>query len=222
MSHRQRDSNVEKEIADFLDEFFYPKTTSFASRFEEKEDQLKGKDILIKTSKTGRIIVDEKAATHYINKDIPTFAFELSFCRYNGERVKGWLFDKSKETEYYLVMWIEAETDKTWLLKAKDIKRIKAVLLNRQDLIDYLEQEGFDYDETKQKEQEILRKGQSGRLYKYDHRYVSYFYTTRLDEKPINLVVKRIKLEQLATNRFLITRDEVKTLEPLSSKYKDI
>jgi hypothetical protein len=72
--------HFEKEIAHFLDEFFYPKIASFTKRYSSKEDQLIGKDILIETTKTGRVIVDEKAATHYINKDIPTFAFELSFC----------------------------------------------------------------------------------------------------------------------------------------------
>ena len=79
MSYRKRDSKVEKEISSFLDTYFYPKIVNNFNRYSSKEDQLSGKDVSFSYMRLSKLVVDEKAATHYINKNIRTFAFELSF-----------------------------------------------------------------------------------------------------------------------------------------------
>ena len=78
MSHRKRDSHVEKQVSDFLDCYFCPKIVKNFSRYHDKTNQLNGIDVF-SIDNHKKLIVDEKAASHYINKDIPTFAFELSF-----------------------------------------------------------------------------------------------------------------------------------------------
>ena len=91
-SYRNRDTNVEVEISKYLDEKFYPSINAKINRFKNKEDQLLGKDILFTYLDLTDAIVDEKAKTHYINKGIPTFAFELSFI-HDGKVIPGWLID---------------------------------------------------------------------------------------------------------------------------------
>ncbi|MBK8365378.1 MAG: hypothetical protein IPL24_17420 [Bacteroidetes bacterium] len=58
------------------------------------------------------LLVDEKAMVHYVNKSLPTFAFEVSFKLATGKEVEGWLLDKSKLTQYYIIVWIWATKDK--------------------------------------------------------------------------------------------------------------
>ena len=48
----------------------------------EKEEQLKGKDVQFSIEELENIIIDEKAQIYYINKNIPTFAFEIDFLRF--------------------------------------------------------------------------------------------------------------------------------------------
>jgi len=47
MSYRNRDSNVEKEISKFLDYYFYLKTFKDFIRYQDKTNQLLGKDVSV-------------------------------------------------------------------------------------------------------------------------------------------------------------------------------
>ena len=81
-SFRAIDSANEQMVARFLDEHFYlPPLFEKAERVSDKHEQLSGKVIVVSSSKLGltEAIIDEKDTAHYVNKNIPTFAFELSF-----------------------------------------------------------------------------------------------------------------------------------------------
>ncbi len=210
MSYRNRDSNVEKEIAKFLDAFFYPKIAKDFKRFNNKEDQLAGIDVQFTLPEKGLIIVDEKAATHYINKDIPTFAFELSFKLKNGKNVQGWLLDTSKKTEHYLLMWIKAS--KTWDLVSDDIKEVKAILIDRYKLIKYLESEGYNQDKLERAVTKIRKNKLNGALGKSSNSSIYFYSTLRLAEEPINVIIKKKKLENLALNSYVITKNHIKQI----------
>ena len=210
MSYRQRDSTVEKEIGKFLDIYFYPKISKDFKRFENKENQLAGIDIQFTLSETGTIIVDEKAATHYINKDIPTFAFELSFKLSSGQAVQGWLLDESKKTEYYLLLWIKAS--KTWDLVLDDINEVKAILIDRFKVIKYLESEGYNSDKLERAVTKIRNNKLDGALGKNPHSSIYFYSTLRLTEEPINVIIKRKKLEELALYSYVITKNHIKQI----------
>ena len=62
MSHRKRDSNVEKQVGDFLDCYFYPKIVKDFTRYTDKENQLIGKDVSFSLGDFKHLIIDEKVA----------------------------------------------------------------------------------------------------------------------------------------------------------------
>lgn len=92
VSRRAADMNAESELAEFLDENLYSQLLGegkFLSieRMAEKEQQLQGIDVTAKTQNSV-FYIDEKAQLYYINKNIPTFAFELQFLK-GGRVIEG-------------------------------------------------------------------------------------------------------------------------------------
>jgi hypothetical protein len=199
MTFRQRDSVVEKEIAKFMDEKYYSTVVSEFIRFDDKENQLKGKDVSFTLEGLGNIIVDEKAQTHYINKNLPTFAFELSFLRQTGEWTLGWLFDKEKENDYFMLIWPFAK--KEWDLTKEDITKLDCILINKQKVIELLEKEGFTKEKIMIEEEKIRRENISGKIGEGN---IYFFHTERLSEKPINVIIRKQKLIEIAEKRFTI------------------
>ena len=82
INNRSKDSNVEREIAKFLDEHLYSNKGIFKefARTDGKEEQIKGSDLILSTSdrKLDRVVVDEKVASRYANTALNTFSLELS------------------------------------------------------------------------------------------------------------------------------------------------
>jgi len=203
MSYRNRDSNVEKEISKFLDYYFYPKTVKDFIRYHDKTNQLLGKDVSFSIENYNQIIVDEKAATHYINKDIPTFAFELSFLLSSHQEVTGWFLDTNKQTEYYLLMWIKAKSN--WNIKKEDIQEISATLVSRKKIMDYLETISYDGEKLIRANNKIRSNNLDGALGKSNNSSIYFFSTKKLSEEPINIIIKRKILENLALRNYKIT-----------------
>ena len=211
MSYRKRDSKVEEELSKFLDKYLYSAITKDLVRYSDKSDQLLGKDVSFSLENMGNMIVDEKAATHYINKDIPTFAFELSFLLSDGREVKGWLLDKDKVTEYYLLMWVNA--DKIWDMVMDDITKVEAILLNRNKLIDYLKSESYDEDKLNRANLKIRNNNLDGALGKKQDTSIYFFSTQKLSEKPVNVVVRKKKIEELSDKHYVITKENVEYIK---------
>lgn len=207
-SHRDRDMSVEREIGRFLDEHFYKDHVEDFVRFDWKEDQLKGKDVMFTIGGFKDIIVDEKATTHYINDDIPTFAFEISFVLPDGRVVRGWLFDETKETEFYLLIWPFAR--KRWKVSKDDITRLKCLLISRGKLRAYLAKQGFTKERCLDQAKAIRDNGLAGRVGKEKNPAIYYVHSTSYAEKPINLVVSRDILEALAEDAFEVTPGSVR------------
>jgi hypothetical protein len=197
MSFRQRDSNVEKEIANFMDKKYYYNIQNF-KRFEDKENQLKGKDVSF-TFNQSIIIADEKAQTHYINKNLPTFAFEISFLRTSGDWTLGWLLDKEKENDYFILIWPFAKKD--WDIKGSDITKLDCLLVNKQKIIDLLEDNGLTKEKIMIEEEKIRRENTIGKI---GYGSIYFYHTDRLSEKPINIVIRKDKLKQIAEKEFTI------------------
>ena len=141
-----------------------------------------------------------------MNKDIPTFAFELSFLLYDGTEVEGWLTDAAKETQYYLLLWPFARLVEpvTRPPEFKEITKLRYFLVKRSDIISLLLSRGFDRNALLQKAREMraVVKGNDDnqRLKALDkEKYGFYFmYTYFLAEKPVNVVIPRRMLEEIA------------------------
>jgi hypothetical protein len=196
-------------VARFLDEHFYlPPLFDSAIRVSDKNEQMLGKDIIVSSSRLGlsNAIIDEKDTAHYVNKNIPTFAFELSFLLYDRTEVEGWLTDRAKETEYYLLLWPFAKLVEPVSKppEFKEITKLRYSLVKREDVINLLLAKGFDRKALLEKAREMRStvKGYADNqnLKAIDkERYGFYFmYTYFLAEKPVNVVIPREQLEKIA------------------------
>jgi hypothetical protein len=207
------DLNGEKVLANFLDEFLYKKleiqnfsrTTSNKSNY--LTNQYKGIDVTF-TFNSFNYIIDEKATLYY-PEGIPTFAFELRYKKDNKWH-PGWFYDETKETEYYLLAWPKRKNVKLSELKLDDINTVEVMLLARKDLHNYLnEHYAINSAAINDAVDGIIKANQFGKLEKiHPSSGHYYYYTEYLAETPINLVVQKNTLKQLAIFHFVIYRNK--------------
>lgn len=216
---RQIDHSVEKAVGEYLDVHLYcmPPFDSF-ERIIDNGMQRRGVDIIVSSSplnvNNGRI--DEKCTAHYVNKNIPTFAFEIGSFQ-NGIWREGWLFNEEYLTEYYLLLWPQAklkeeEKDKKApRFDSKDITTITYYLLSRAAVISYLEEHGIDKDRALKAEKyyranNVVNGSDEHKKLKEKTKKMGGFYfvltdslnNNGLDERPFNVLLYRDVLESLA------------------------
>tara|TARA_Y100000748_G_C15478352_1_gene481746 strand:- start:192 stop:836 length:645 start_codon:yes stop_codon:yes gene_type:complete len=211
MSYRNRDMVVEQEIAKFLDENFYMKVNNIKDfhRHTDRDTQLKGVDCRL-IYKDNELILDEKAMSHYINQNLPTFAFELGSYQKSGY-IDGWLIDDTKDTTHYLLIWITTigPCEKKALIFKEDIKKLECLLIGRQDIINYLDSHGFPREKLIKKRDDILKQAKFGPIDK-DYQTGFYFFnTSSLVEAPVNVIIKKPNLMSLKIDRWIVTRDSI-------------
>ena len=215
MSNRTYDMKSERIITDFLKARLYPEICSEQPKwFENKEDQLKGKDCILSFDDQKNKKVDIKCAHDYVVTDIskeslPTFAFELSFCK-NQEEIQGWLYDTSKETEYYLVSWLWANVKKGF--KVDDILKFEGYLIQRQELIKYLYLNNLRPGNASEINKKIRECGIDGKHelsefqeYGLSGSFYFYYSKNRKSEGPINIIIRKDELSKLATKKFTLS-----------------
>jgi len=201
--------NVEREISIFLDRYFYTKAAKEFQRINDLETQLKGIDCTASFPKLGleKIVIDEKAATHYINKNLPTFAFEINFLDKKGNEHIGWLLDSQKKTNYYLLIWVKAK--KKWEVKCSDILQLECMLIERDKIITTIKEKGIEIKKMveqtgsirKEKHQSIKMPTNDDKLY--------FYYTYHLAEKPINLIIRKELLKEISLFHILVTPQKI-------------
>lgn len=155
-------------------------------RVHDKQRQFAGIDLILTHKETSlSYFVDEKAQLDYINDDLPTFAFELSYQK-AGVIKKGWLYDANKKTEFYsLITAIYADAPNMFT-------SCKITLVNRKKLINALSQKGIDetlltrYVDSSETAHGKLK------LTEMNHRTEGYLYVSSKNksEKPANLVLR--------------------------------
>ena len=199
MSHFKSDLKQEQILSEYLDRLYKLKNLAF-ERIVNIDKQHQGIDIVIQ-HKSKDYLIDEKAQLHYLNKDLPTFTFELSYLNKNNQLKEGWLFDTNKLTQYYfLITAIFLKENKTELLYVDDIETLKISSVNRKKLVAHLEKIGLskdileEYDNTLRTNESYgkniipeLNKKNNGLIY----------FTEHLAEKPINL---QLRLRYLIAN----------------------
>ena len=204
MTLRQQDSQAEDAVSQFLDQFFYQKYVRNQIRYSDLETQLKGVDVTFDFEDQTRLLVDEKAAAHFVNKNIPTFAFELDFVGIDGKLKEGWLFDEKKETQYYLLSWIRAA--KTKGFSCDDISQLEVLLVDRLKVVGLLKEFGLDKNRAKEISRNLRMKNQFGPTYKNPNIPFYFYFTEHLTERPINIVIRKSALIRLGALHKFITR----------------
>ena len=202
INNRANDSNVEREIAKFLDYNLYSNKDLFKEfvRTDEKDEQIKGSDLILSTSdgKLDRVVVDEKVAARFANTNLNSFALELSFIGRDGKRKSGWFTDYTKKTEYYLLGWInktdipydeENKRYDTNSITKDNIKSLDWVLVSRQKIMKFLEKKGWTLDRLALQDNKIRENG--GVKTKEFINGVSFRYSDAYVEKPINILLQK-------------------------------
>ncbi|CAM4148746.1 hypothetical protein ZORO111903_03675 [Zobellia roscoffensis] len=192
-SNFKSDLEREQKLCVLLDRYYhqYLKQYSFDRVFEIKQ-QMEGIDLIFTHKDHGRkYTIDEKAQLDYINENLPTFAFELSYEK-DGTLKEGWLFDTSKKTEFYaLITSIYSD--------APDVfTSCKITLVNRQKLLAFLVEKNITSSTLKK--YVLPNKNMHGKI-KIDelhHRKEGYLYasTKNKAERPLNLILKLDFLEE--------------------------
>lgn len=192
MSSFQFDLNQEQILNRYLDLIYKSKKLKF-ERIADLEKQHRGIDVII-NHHSESYLIDEKAQLHYINKDLPTFTFELSYLNKNNELKEGWLFDGNKQTQYYfLVTGIFLKNKKTKLQNIDDIETVKITSVNRKKLLKYLAAIGLPRTKLEEYDYDIRTSNSFGKniIPELDGKKSGLiYYTEHLPEKPVNLQLR--------------------------------
>ena len=181
------DLEKERKLSVLLDAVYtkHLKNYSF-EHVKDKKRQFEGIDLILKHTKSGKTyLVDEKAQLDYINEELPTFAFELSYQKDNVEKM-GWLFDPTKRTDFYfLITSIYCDQPNTFT-------SCKITFVNRKKLIAFLTSR--NYTEKVFSSIREVHENTNGMvvLERLDSRTEGYLYfsSERKAEKPVNLILK--------------------------------
>lgn len=191
MSSFKSDLNQEAILSSYLDKIYKTKGIDF-DRISDSEMQHRGIDIVIK-EKTKEYFIDEKAQLHYINTDLPTFTFELSYLKNNVQK-DGWLLDENKLTHYYfLITGIFLKKEKNELLSYEDIEKVKITSVDRKKLRDHLDSMKLDKKTLLQYNLEFRKSKSYGKNTIAELNPNSeglIYFTEHLAEKPINLQLR--------------------------------
>ncbi|WP_276168645.1 hypothetical protein [Zobellia alginiliquefaciens] len=199
-SNFNSDLEREKKLCSLLDRYYrqYLKHYSF-ERISKMPQQLAGIDLIFTHTSNGKKYnIDEKAQLDYINENLPTFAFELSYEK-NGTLKEGWLFDSSKKTEFYaLITSIYADAPGVFT-------SCKITMVNRQKLINFLKERSIVLSSLKKyilPDQNMHGKIKVDELH---HRSEGYLFasTKNKAEKPLNLILKLDFLEEIGVAKRL-------------------
>jgi hypothetical protein len=181
----------EQILSKYLDSIYAAKNLQFERVFD-LERQMQGIDVIIKHD-FNNYFIDEKSQLHYINSDLPTFTFELSYLK-DGKLKQGWLFDNSKLTQYYfLVTGIHLKENKKELLNFDDIDGLKITSANRVKLLNHLNSIGLSEETLSEYDTGLRRNKSFGKntIPELDNKTNGLIYFTKhLSEKPINLQLR--------------------------------
>src|SRR5699024_6465680 len=161
------------------------------------ELQRKGIDVELETEEKNKILVDDKCALYYANKNLQTFTFELSFLNQRGDVREGWLINPKLSTTHYNIMWLETEDKqlKPTDIEKEDILVVESMIISKETLFDYLDTLGLTVEELRMKAINFRESGDT-RLMLTPH--IELINSPRLAESPINLKIKKTELDKIA------------------------
>ncbi|WP_436860219.1 hypothetical protein [Mammaliicoccus lentus] len=215
-------SDLKKEsiIGAFLDKYFYPKMIEKypdliedIQRNDDSNKQYQGIDIMIKVNEEKTINIDEKAATDYLNKNIPTFSLEISSYNKKGVLKDGWLFgDQYCETDTYLLCWVWTE-DQTNKLTVNNLKHIEAYSIRKADLLKLFENEykinKHNFKDKSEKALKEITDDNNKKVFLKGQKGPRWSVSNNKKERPINLVTPKYILKKVTKTIFNIDKNDV-------------
>ena len=202
MTRRISDSSAEREVAKFLDYHLYARLARAPFHFQSRrtdtlQDQRAGSDIIL-TAPHQTYTIDEKTQIYYINRSLPTFAFELDSIQ-NGVLRTGWFLDDTLATTHYLLVWPHALHTNSATLRFDDISKLECLCVGKTALKQFVTARGWDAQKLQQFAKNLREKKDYGPTKIGDN--VLYFYFSNPEhyaEAPVNILFYRHVLEAIA------------------------
>jgi len=216
-AHRKEDHSAEKELALFMDKFLYerfPTGSAFSSirRVQDEQEQKSGVDVeFIGTDYRG-YCVDEKAQLHYLNQNLPTFAFELLSYQ-NGYDTVGWLCNSKLKTDFFMLIWPSATTDDYEGITWDQFTKADCLLIQKSKILKMLASKGLTVERMLSAARDIRSSGRKGKIPIPGIKGIYYFasYPREYQEAPINIIISKPILKELAQRRYIVTPEQVIT-----------
>jgi len=92
-------------------------------------------------------------------------------------------------------------------------RKLECLLFKRQDLITYLENQGFSETFIKEKDAQSRLMRLEGAIDKDRLKPIYFFLSPHLAEEPFNVVVRKEKLKELALRQLIVTKDGMELLK---------
>lgn len=187
---RVDDERMSAKVSAALDNLYYKKYEDFERVFD-RERQVKGIDVIFIRDGV-EYKCDEKAAVRWRN--LQTFSFELSFIDRRGDIVDGWFVSDRCENNSYLLIWLDQNDDK---------ETMEAALVMKDKIMRHLENLGWTKDKLMEKESQIRANDGIGINFGNIRKNGCKFaFSTKLVEKPVNVLLPREVLKGLAEDIF--------------------
>ncbi len=200
-----RDSRRERIVGDFLDTELYEKFFTSSRRMRDRDMQLSGIDVIaVSPNLSGKLKIDEKAATSWSHREIHTFAFELSFILGDRE-IGGWFLDKDKrgETTHWLCTWPRSENK--GISSVSDILWAEALLIEVRKLRNWVRRMAGKADFTIEEAITNLRSDSTISEVMWGNLRV--IISRGLPEQPVNLLITKDVLRSLASDSWKLPDD---------------
>ena len=215
---RKLDNLIEHNISKFLDENFWSKFPNGFIRQTEKKYQFQGIDVTLICKNNLSVHFDEKAKVHGVLNSVLQYpSFEISFLNRANQIQPGWFCQKNLSTDYYSfvgVYTLNGNSEITSLSSSTAISACDVLWCKKQEVIDFVKQTtnlNDLYNDANALRAESKSLGQSKNRKYYKNFWITH--STRLFEKPVNLVMTRNTLENFKNSKhFYITKNEIKKL----------
>ncbi len=170
-----------------------------------------------------------------MNKVAGFVGFECSLVNKANQLHTGWFLNSDLSTDYYAIIGLSATvSDDIQLSSSSQISAADVLWVKKQDVVDYVQ--SFEGNYGKITLQQISADASELRMHadtgyrdvfgnrtldadgkarhKYPHRKYWLTYSTKMKEKPVNLVIPRDTLEKLPhTIHFIVTKSGIKRIE---------
>ena len=186
----------EVAVAEALDELLYAIHFDETERIDDMEMQLLGVDVLCRHPETNEPIkIDEKAATSWANREISTFAFELSFLLGDKE-LEGWFLQRERrnQTTHWLCVWPRTEGGD--ISNANDIVKLEAMLIQCKSVRRWARRMASKTERGLEDCMRLLRNNAS--INEINWAGLRILISRNLPEQPINLLIPKDILRSLS------------------------
>lgn len=190
---RIRDCEKMKKVEKYMDEIYKKNGISF-NRIVDDTLQKRGIDLIASyNDKNYPLLIDEKCAVHYYNKNLKTFCFEVA--AKNNYNNLGWLISPFSLTTHYCLIWIRATKE-----DLSDIYELEWMIIDKHKIRDYIEKKGIT--DFKRIVSFVRKNGsfnKNGNIeYKIDNDIKIVWSRKIKPEQPVNVVISRNMLKKIS------------------------